>query len=1048
MSSSKPPDAGERRLSIGAAFSAGAGRRRSTSFGQKLMQRTFGQPNSGEPSSTSGPSSRRTSLSQVVSNFSGPSSPRAQRNRESTAEKRTSLATSDDPESVDRRQRIARVMSKQQQRISVHIQQFSKITVTVSGTDVTLNVTISRTDTVEQLAKLIEAEYAYMFFMNEDDSPTVSRLPLVIGQVYDGGVLALKFDDRVGDVLGFTDKISVINAFEGESVNRVHAARRESEETLFRGAVDGAAAAANSQPPPIALEVRAEESLSASIAAVSQDFDKGSDEDVSTKPVHTARSDKSVPKIQGAALDDRLQACLRNKLALRFFSESCAEEYTIENLLFWLDVEVFQSLPPQHREMYGKYLYLTYVSVAAPLQVNIPAEIRNDIPWPLNDSIDETLFDEAQEQVYAMIKGHSFIRFERSPRHKLYMDAREKGKSKACRECFRIIPANHPEEFQQSRMAGPFAYHFQSNIETARAVIPMLEKTVTQEAAALLIAAAKNGTSTRVATIKFRESMLSRTVVQYFPLANRIMEGYFNEHNRSSWGNKQKRMHKEKKLAKFFGERPSVELIQRQIAAASASYLRGHRENSHESLVGTTTDGLHEADEDSDGDPSSQSQRRKKKDKLEEFFGDRLPTQQRKVQQLMLPGEAQSLSLANSDESETGFGNVDSAESLPMETTNELDPEERRILQRRTKKITSMLGESLDEKTISKQVTSAAMHDRIGGTILIEEDSSAAGVAGSTGNRRPSLVPRKSETVSRSIGKAATDNPYSDSDEDGDSKLSHKRRLDKISSLMGQRIGVSELQVAQAHVSMQQPVVPSRPLTVEEKKVFHKKSSKLERMLGELPPVEAIMASLPGDQKPEVMRVRKSLVGLAFLVKHAKDVVDIMDALTEISDEKLDKEATDLNLLGASQESLVAPAQDKENRQKKLKKLRKFFGNNVSVEMLIETQILADLERSLMDVAVDEEQLNELRAEVASIREEVRRRSDEFRQDLSNPSTSSDNTDDMPNYIPTMSTSRSSTSSSQNTASVPRMSEASGLHGSRRFSSQPTTDRTVNEGST
>ncbi|KAJ3169184.1 hypothetical protein HDU88_000980 [Geranomyces variabilis] len=1060
------------------------GRPRSQSFGQKFL-RSFG-PGSTDPTSGgtggSSPGSRRSSQLRGMDTFLASHNSNSNSNRDEPESTSPSSRSGDlllqqpqqqnqsrdseySDDSSERRVRIARVMSKQQQRISTHIQLFSKLTVAVAGTDVVMTVTINRSDTIEELSKLIEAEYAYLFFMQEDDAAKSDsgsfktkskRDPLVIGQMYDAGQLALKFDDKVGDVLGFTDRVSVINAFEGESVNRalnVDGGNESYAAPVLEPATLGRNASTSGE---LLDDSRATAGSNASLLR------SGTDE---IRPL-TQRSDNTNASAQSQAslrtgktsigsLDDRLQSCLRNKLALRFFSEACAEEYTIENLLFWLDVEVFQSLPSSQRQMYGQYIYLTYVSCFAPLQVNIPAEIRNDIQWPMDPHhVAETTFDEAQEQVYAMLKNHSFLRFEKSAKYKQYLEAR----------------AQDHNSFMQSRIAGPFANYFQANIETARAVIPMLEKTAAHTEGLSSRKAAKEGE--KVATIKFRESMLSRTVVQYFPLANRIMDGYFNETNRSSWGNKQKRMHKEKKLAKFFGERPSVELIQQQIAQASAGYLRtgsstggagggaGSRDSYGESEImlmmmaagnkeragnaqgggggGTAGNGPEDSDDTGD-DPTSQNARRRKKEKLEEFFGDKLPKQQRIVQQLMV-SSAGGDQFSAGDPEETAardaeFDNDSDGDSgFNVETTNELDPEERRMLQRRHKKIASMLGETLDEKTIGKRVTLAALQEKNTTVINASTDiydsvasslsspatvgsrkpSDAGPTVGASGYRRPSIIPAhmrgdaigliagegssptdgpsRSRTVTRKTGGDAEDDDEmsSPTDESGgagdgtgdDSRLAHKRRLDKISSLMGQRIGVGEIIEARATVNPNiQSAVPSRPLTLEEKKLFQKKSTKLERMLGQLPPVEAIMQSLPGNVKPEVERVRKSLVGLQFLVKNAKDVVEILDAVREISDVKSDRDSgsespalTPVSVGGAGDGS-------KESRQKKLNKLRKFFGDKISVEMVVETQLLADLERSLQDVTQDENELSLLRAEVRSLRDEVRRRSDEFRLD-------------------------------------------------------------------
>lgn len=55
-------------------------------------------------------------------------------------------------------------------------------------------------------------------------------------------------------------------------------------------------------------------------------------------------------------------------------------------------------------------------------------------------------------------------------------------------------------------------------------------------------------------------------------------------------------------------------------------------------------------------------------------------------------------------------------------------------------------------------------------------------------------------------------------------------------------------------------------------------------------------------------------------------------------------------------------------------------GDNITVEVLIETQILADIESSIEEEASDEGELKLLREEVNHVREEIRRRNDQFRQ--------------------------------------------------------------------
>jgi hypothetical protein len=134
----------------------------------------------------------------------------------------------------------------------------------------------------------------------------------------------------------------------------------------------------------------------------------------------------SVSQIQNS--ETRFQAILSNTLALNYFQKFTIREYSVENLLFWLDVELFTAgiscdIEDNYFEeqetsiIHARYIYLTYINSNAPLQVNISDEIRKDITWPINDDdiVDRNMFDEVQVAVYQLMKGHTFLGFEDSP---------------------------------------------------------------------------------------------------------------------------------------------------------------------------------------------------------------------------------------------------------------------------------------------------------------------------------------------------------------------------------------------------------------------------------------------------------------------------------------------------------------------------------------------------------------------------------------------------------------------------------------------------------
>ncbi|KAF9196601.1 hypothetical protein BGZ50_009116 [Haplosporangium sp. Z 11] len=123
--------------------------------------------------------------------------------------------------------------------------------------------------------------------------------------------------------------------------------------------------------------------------------------------------------LESSSNDARFQEILHNTIALDHFRQFCFQEYSIENLLFWMDVELFAKPSPELLQMnhkdkekqydgatddekqekqcgendeagqfavqHARYIYLTYIDACAPLQVNLSDETRTDIPWPILD---------------------------------------------------------------------------------------------------------------------------------------------------------------------------------------------------------------------------------------------------------------------------------------------------------------------------------------------------------------------------------------------------------------------------------------------------------------------------------------------------------------------------------------------------------------------------------------------------------------------------------------------------------------------------------------
>jgi hypothetical protein len=368
---------------------------------------------------------------------------------------------------VPEEERLRRVRSLRNARTANHITEFIRILVAVLEEDVegytalnrpepkTFPVTVHRGHTVEELTRMIEAEHAFLYGepapppipmklpMRRDDSrsnvslspnsagsldtsngrrpsysqpsnpshPTGYR-PLVCSQLF-VGMVPLRYDDFVGEVLDMNDVVRVINIYEDDVTGSA-----PNNSPIFSAA---------STETSCATSPRSFNSRSKS------EFDSST-----SQPSHKAESNENLttrscrPQVGG--LEDRFRQCIYNEFSLAAFQAHCAREFTLESLLFFLEVEVFRELAsgdqsklPQGMriEQYARYIYEIYIDNDAPLQVNLSEEIREEVANAGRCSA--SLFDGAQDMVHAMLKRHSFVRFEASDAHMLLARLRQQG---------------------------------------------------------------------------------------------------------------------------------------------------------------------------------------------------------------------------------------------------------------------------------------------------------------------------------------------------------------------------------------------------------------------------------------------------------------------------------------------------------------------------------------------------------------------------------------------------------------------------------------------
>ena len=130
-----------------------------------------------------------------------------------------------------------------------------------------------------------------------------------------------------------------------------------------------------------------------------------------------------------STVDDRLYSVLHNVISLQFFHEFCLNEFSVENILFWIEVEIFKTIDEkEQRELFARYLYYTYICpINSPLAINISDEVRQEIQFPFTSVVESNLFDEAQEHAYAMIKGHAYSRYEKSDIFQKFIEFKNSG---------------------------------------------------------------------------------------------------------------------------------------------------------------------------------------------------------------------------------------------------------------------------------------------------------------------------------------------------------------------------------------------------------------------------------------------------------------------------------------------------------------------------------------------------------------------------------------------------------------------------------------------
>ncbi|KAJ3415640.1 hypothetical protein HDV05_004516 [Chytridiales sp. JEL 0842] len=841
----------------------------------------------------------------------------------------SAMANSPDSDKEAMKQlRWLRVLTKRHDRLMVHLENYIRLEVVVDRPSVTFTVVCDKRHKVDYLVHQIEAEYAYRYLMPEkmDPNGTIPHqrneepvLPLECGLLLDSGMVSLKYDNTIGEVLDVDSTIYAMNVFEALSAssdpaaagsvvnpqkpqvdeetpsplvtafkrNSIVAMKTKSQRTSMKPpepsnngirAVDESANELEADRPLEKAEEECSQDAETEKASPSSEFsayfaqlqapqdqahDSSSSErnfpatrasfngSATTNPNRlsvasnfTVQTTQTTPSMADPhpPLDDRLQRLLRNKIGLQLFAEFCVEDYTVENLLFWLDAETFQSCPPGDRVQFGKYVYAMYITDGAPLKVNLSAEVLRDVRVPVGGvETDLMAFDEAQQCVYTVLRAHAFVRFEKSDKGAQYAAIRE-----------------NRVEYRKSRIHDSYF----------NALQPTVYKTI---ASTFQRPFGPNPSDTAD-----RNNLLNALLKSYFPnSASLPVSQYFDAPARLNTVQKRRKIRKEKKIAKFFGERPSFEQLQRQLASSNfpspdslslawtpgAPAPHSHYHQMLGSLDPDDPDYFQTIDEEGEG--SSNLLKKKKVEKLTDFFGTSLPKRQLRQQNLAGEGTTSVFSTEEEGEQPEGFmgkvqgmtqfnllggndgeGNADQY-GEPLETLNELDSGTKRALTKRTKKLVNLLGDpqaqeyaiKLLKQKLATTEDDVAHSDEEEDDIIeeVDEEEDLEGLELITNPIEAPTLPLESLD-------SLTDqllNP----------RETRRKKLNKLSHFLGEALWtIDAAESTAAKASAASKTMKARgPLTPEEKILQIKRAHKLERVLGTVVPSDLVLVNSNGE---------------------------------------------------------------------------------------------------------------------------------------------------------------------------------------------------------
>jgi len=118
---------------------------------------------------------------------------------------------------------------------------------------------------------------------------------------------------------------------------------------------------------------------------------------------------------QGGVVEAQFVLFLRDPVARKWFQEFLINEFSVENILFWHEVQDYKQLSSQEElSIAARKIYDKYIVDGSPFQVNLCEESSRTVREGLRGNVDKQIFELPEAEILGTMKGDAYPRFRTS----------------------------------------------------------------------------------------------------------------------------------------------------------------------------------------------------------------------------------------------------------------------------------------------------------------------------------------------------------------------------------------------------------------------------------------------------------------------------------------------------------------------------------------------------------------------------------------------------------------------------------------------------------